>query len=63
MLLSVAVTKLNTGDYIFAGEEILRIIPQNEEKLKAKIYIDPSYIARVKVGNPVKIKFQGLPPS
>lgn len=57
------VTKLNTGDYIFAGEEILRIIPQNEEKLKAEIYIDPSYIARVKVGNPVKIKFQGLPPS
>lgn len=57
------VTKLNTGDYIFAGEEILRIIPQNEEKLKAEIYIDPSYVARVKVGNPVKIKFPGLPPS
>lgn len=57
------VTKLNTGDYIFAGEEILRIIPQNEEKLKAEIYIDPSYIVRIKVGNPVKIKFPGLPPS
>ena len=57
------VTKLNIGDYLLAGEEVLRIVPQNEEKLKADIYIDPSYVARVKVGNAVKIKFPGLPPS
>lgn len=57
------VTKLNTGDYLFAGEEILRIIPQNEEKLKAEIYVDSSYVARIKTENPVKIKFPGLPPS
>ena len=57
------VKKVNIGDYILSGEEIIRIIPQNEESLKAEIYIDPSYIARVKVGNPVKIKFPGLPPS
>lgn len=36
---------------------------QTKEKLKADIYIDPSYVARVKVGNAVKIKFPGLPPS
>ena len=57
------VVKLNKGDYILAGEEILRIIPQNDEALKAYIYVDSSYIARVKVGNPVKIKFPGLAPS
>lgn len=57
------ITKLNPGDYLLAGEEILRIVPQNSESLKADIYVDPSYIARVKNGNPVKIKFPGLPPS
>lgn len=57
------ITKLNPGDYLLAGEEILRIVPQNSESLKAAIYVDPSYIARVKNGNPVKIKFPGLPPS
>lgn len=56
------ITKLNIGDYLLAGEEVLRIVPQNN-KLKADIYVDPSYIARVNVGNPVKIKFPGLPPS
>lgn len=57
------ITKLNPGDYLLAGEEILRIVPQNSESLKADIYVDPSYIVRVKNGNPVKIKFPGLPPS
>ncbi len=57
------ITKLNPGDYLLAGEEVLRIVPQNSESLKADIYVDPSYIARVKNGNPVKIKFPGLPPS
>ena len=57
------VTKLNIGDYLLTGEEILRIVPQNDEKLKADIFVDPSYVARIKVGNPVKIKFPGLPPS
>lgn len=56
-------TKVNKGDYILAGEEVLRIIPQNDEKLKAEIYVDPSYVARIKMENPVKIKFPGLPPS
>lgn len=57
------ITKLNIGDYLFAGEEILRIVPQNSKTLKADVYIDASYVARVKVGNPLKIKFPGLPPS
>ena len=55
--------KLNIGDYVLAGEEILKIVPESSSTLKAYLYIDPAYIARVKVGNPVKIKFPGLPPS
>lgn len=55
--------KLNTGDYILSGEEVLRIIPQNSEALLADIYVDPSYVARVKVGAPIRIKFPGLAPS
>lgn len=57
------ITKLNIGDYLLAGEEILKIVPQDNEQLKADIYVDPNYVARIKVGNPVKIKFPGLPPS
>lgn len=57
------VKKVNCGDYIFAGEEIVRIIPSESKSLTAEIYVDPSYIAKVKVGNSVKIKFPGLPPS
>lgn len=57
------ISKLNIGDYILAGEEILKIIPQNNEKLKAEIYVDPNYVARIKTKDPVKIRFPGLPPS
>ena len=57
------INKLNKGDYILAGEEILRIVPENSESLKADIYVDPSYVARIRKGDSVKIKFPGLPPS
>lgn len=57
------ITKLNEGDYILAGEEVLRIIPQDDTTLKADIYVDSSYIARIRIGNSVKIKFPGLAPS
>lgn len=57
------ITKHNTGDYVFAGEELVRIVPQDCESLIADIYVDPNYIAQVNVGDAVKIKFPGLPPS
>lgn len=56
------VKKVNKGDYIFSTEEIIRIIP-DEENLLAEIYIQTSDIAKVKIGNDVKIKFSSLPPS
>ena len=55
--------KLNIGDYILTGEEILKIVPESSTTLKASLLIDPAFIARVKVGNSVKIRFLGLPPS
>jgi multidrug resistance efflux pump len=57
------VKKMNCGDYVMAGEEVLRIVPEGSSALKAELYVDPLYIARVAVGNPVKIRFPGLPPS
>lgn len=59
----IEILKSNIGDYILAGEEILKIVPESSSTLKACLLIDPAYIARVKVGNQVKIKFPGLPPS
>jgi multidrug resistance efflux pump len=57
------IKKINVGDTIFSGEEILQIIPQNDEKLKADLAVDPAYIARLKVGYKVLLRFPGLPPS
>jgi multidrug resistance efflux pump len=55
--------KLNMGDNIVPGEEVIAIVPQNDAELKAEVYIDPAYIARVKTGQIVVLRFPGLPPS
>ena len=54
---------LNQGDYILGGTEVLRVIPSENEHLKAEIIVDASKVARVKVGQEVKLRFPGLPPS
>lgn len=55
--------KLNIGDNVLLGEEILTIIPDDITELKAELYIEPAYIAKVKIGQKVIIRFPGLPPS
>lgn len=55
--------ELNVGDYLLTGEEVLKIIPQNNEKLKVDIYVDPIYIAKIQENDPLIIIFPGLPPS
>ncbi len=57
------ITPLNVGDYILGGSNILRIVPSDKDQLKAEIILKASDIARVKVGQEVKIRFPGLPPS
>lgn len=55
--------KINVGDFIIDGTEILKIIPQDSSKLKAEIYISSKDIPKVKIGNSCKIRFDKLPPS
>ncbi len=64
------VVKLNNGDNVLAGEELLKITPSQiddktggSETLIAELYIDSLYASLIKVGNAVRIKFPGLPPS
>ncbi|MBR1638468.1 MAG: HlyD family efflux transporter periplasmic adaptor subunit [Treponema sp.] len=57
------VLALNVGDYVVGGSDVLRIIPAENQKLKAEIVLDASKIARVKTGQEVKLRFPGLPPS
>lgn len=54
---------LNVGDFILAGSDVVKIIPKDSEFLKAEIVIDSSKIAQVEIGQEVKLRFQGLPPS
>jgi adhesin transport system membrane fusion protein len=55
--------KFNIGDYLMPGEEIITIIPDNTTNLKAELYIDPSYIAQIRIGQKATLRFPGLPPS
>jgi multidrug efflux pump subunit AcrA (membrane-fusion protein) len=55
--------QLNRGDTILPGEEIVTVVPDDESSLKAELYVDPAYIAQVKIGQIVSLRFPGLPPS
>jgi len=57
------VRKLNVGDNVVPGEEILNIIPEGKTGLIAELHIDPSRIARVSAGQKAVLSFPGLPPS
>ncbi len=59
----LVVKKMNTGDYLLSGEEVIRIVPQKDESLKADLYVAGSAIPTVSFGNRVEMKFPGLPPS
>ena len=57
------IRKLNIGDRVLAGEEIISIIPENNAELKAELYVNLEYIARIKEGQKAILRFPGLPPS
>lgn len=59
----VIVHKLNEGDNVFSGEEILKIVPDGNEQLRAELYVSASDIAKIQEGNAVHINFPALPPS
>ncbi|MDR2784163.1 MAG: HlyD family secretion protein [Treponema sp.] len=55
--------QLNRGDTVLPGEEIITVVPDAESTLKAELQVDPAYIAQVKIGQKVTLRFPGLPPS
>jgi multidrug efflux pump subunit AcrA (membrane-fusion protein) len=55
--------QLNRGDTVLPGEEIISVVPGGESGLKAELYVDPAYIAQVKIGQKAALRFPGLPPS
>jgi adhesin transport system membrane fusion protein len=57
------INKFNIGDYILPGDNIIDIVPSGSASLKADLYIDPMYAARVKTAQKVSLRFPGLPPS
>jgi multidrug efflux pump subunit AcrA (membrane-fusion protein) len=55
--------QLNKSDTVLSGEEIITLVPGDESNLKAELYVDPAYIAQVKIGQKATLRFPGLPPS
>lgn len=55
--------RLDVGDNLFAGEEVLRVIPERGGGLELEMKVDPRDIAEVRSGLDVVLKFPGLPPS
>ena len=53
--------RLNPGDAVAPGEELLAIVP--EAGLRADLYIEPAHVARVRAGQKAVLRFPGLPPS
>lgn len=57
----VEIKKINLGDTILSGEEMVRIVPQDDRCVKVEIYVNPASIARIHSGQKVKLRFPGLP--
>jgi len=55
--------RLNVGDNVIPGEEILAVIPDGETGLRVELQVDPAHIARIRAGQMVVLRFPGLPPS
>ena len=55
--------RLNVGDNVIPGEEILAVIPEGGTGLRVELHVDPAHIARIRAGQMVVLRFPGLPPS
>ena len=42
------IIEINVGEYLLSGNEILKIVPEKQDKLKAQIMVEASQAARVK---------------
>ena len=55
--------KFNTGDTVFAGDTLVRIVPDTAAQLKAELSISNKDIAEIRIGMPITLKFAALPPA
>lgn len=55
--------KINNGDYLFSGEEIIRVVPESSGKLKAELIVDNGDFVGLEEGMKVSLRFPALPPS
>jgi HlyD family secretion protein len=53
--------EFNVGDYMPAGIEVLRIIPEDSEKYKVEIMVQNRDISQLKIGQKIKYRFLALP--
>lgn len=55
--------KFNIGDTVFAGDTLVRIVPDAAAQLKAELSISNKDIAEIRIGMPITLKFAALPPA
>lgn len=57
----VAATYVGIGDSIERGQVLLDIVPNDDNSLEAKLYVDSSSAAQLQRGDDVKVEIQGFP--
>lgn len=55
--------KCNIGDTVFAGDTLVRIVPNEATRLKVELSISNKDIAEIRIGMPITLKFAALPPA
>lgn len=55
------ISSLNTGDYIFADQGILNIVPSEKDNLKIELNVPADEIGKIKKGQRVKLRFPAYP--
>jgi len=54
-------TEIAKGDSVFAGTQILTILPDNDTTYRVQIILNNMDVAKIKIGDPIKYHFQALP--
>lgn len=54
-------SSLNAGDFLRSGQEILKIVPQKEDRLKIELYVPSTLAGKILEGSKVAIRFPSLP--
>lgn len=55
------VSSLNIGDYVFANQEILNIVPKDNQNYKVELYIPSKNIGKIVPGLNVKLRLSAFP--